>query len=175
MSTPTASAAILAEMTTVKPRPIDQLSDAELELVIAARRGFLVTIATDDHPRPVPFCYVARVDQPGGLVLHTPIDEKPKRTDDPLSLARVRDIARRPDVVVLVDRWAEDWTQLAWVRLKGTAIVLTSGDSGATDERAGAIGALRAKYPQYATHALEERPLIRIVVDSWSSWSAAPD
>jgi hypothetical protein len=33
-----------------------------------------------------------------------------------------------------------------------------------------AIGALRAKYEQYADHALEDRPLIRISVSSATSW-----
>jgi len=161
-------------MTTVTPRPIDPMSDAQLELIVGARRGVLVTIGPDGLPRPVPFCYVAQAEEPGSLVLHSPIDEKPKRTDDSLGLARVRDIARRPDVVVLVDRWAEDWTQLAWVRLKGTAIVLPQGDTDTADERTDAVAALRAKYPQYATHALEERPIIRIEIDSWSGWSTSP-
>ncbi|HTC86488.1 MAG TPA: pyridoxamine 5'-phosphate oxidase family protein [Candidatus Acidoferrum sp.] len=153
---------------------IAELAGAMLDLVIEARRGVLVTVGPDDLPRPVPFCYVARVDPTGRLVMHTPIDEKPKRSDDPLTLARVRDIARRPEIVVLVDRWDEDWTRLAWVRLQGVATVLPAGDAGTNTERAAAIDDLRLKHSQYATHALEERPLIRIVIDSWSGWSATP-
>ena len=162
-------------MTTVKPRPGNALSEAERELIVEARRGVLVTTGADGLPRPVPFCYVTRVDTPGKLVLHTPIDEKPKRTEDPLALARVLDIERRPEVVILVDRWDEDWSGLAWIRLRGTASVLQRRDPGTSDERATAIAALRAKYPQYATHALEDRPLIRILIDSWSGWSATLD
>ena len=84
------------------------------------------------------------------------------------------DIERDPRVVVLVDRWDEDWTQLAWVRLKGIATVLPPGVADTDDERRLAGAALRAKYPQYATHALEDRPVIRIEVDSWHAWNGRP-
>jgi PPOX class probable F420-dependent enzyme len=154
---------------------VDAPDGPMLDLITAARRGVLVTIGQDGTPRPLPFCYVARVDEAGRLVLHTPIDEKPKQTDDPLSVARILDIERESRVVVLVDRWDEDWPRLAWVRLHGTAAILPAVENATTQERVAAVTALRAKYPQYATHALEDRPMIRIVVDSWSGWSATPD
>jgi PPOX class probable F420-dependent enzyme len=149
------------------------LDDASLALIAEARRGVLVTTDHAGRPRPTPFCYVARTDAAGRLVLDTPIDDKPKRSADPLKLPRILDIARSPEVVVLVDRWDEDWSRLAWIRLRGTATVLTADDASATTERATAIATLRVKYPQYATHALEERPIIRIAVDSWAAWWAA--
>ena len=37
---------------------------------------------------------------------------------------------------------------------------------------AGIIAALRAKYPQYAGHRLEARPLIRIAIERVTSWGA---
>jgi PPOX class probable F420-dependent enzyme len=97
-------------------------------------------------------------------VLYTPIDEKPK-TRDPRTLARIRDIERRADVTVLADRWDEDWRHLAWLRCDGRA-----GLTHDPAERAAAIDALRAKYPQYAAHDLESRPLIRIEIDGVRSW-----
>ena len=99
-------------------------------------------------------------------VLYTPLDEKPKRTDDPHALARVRDIEARPEVAVLVDRWDEDWTRLAWVRCLGRAAHLDPGRPGHAD----AVAALRAKYPQYASHRLEGRPIIRIAIERVTSW-----
>jgi PPOX class probable F420-dependent enzyme len=147
--------------------------DASLALLAETRRGVLVTMDELGRPRPAPFCYVASVDAAGRLVLHTPIDEKPKRSVDPLRLPRVLDIGRRPDVVVLIDRWDEDWSRLAWVRLQGTASILSADDPAGAEERAPAIAALRAKYPQYATHDLESRPLIRIVAVSSVAWSAS--
>ena len=65
-----------------------------------------------------------------------------------MALARVRDIAADPRVTILVDRWDEDWTRLAWLRAEGRATLL---DPGADTEHAAVVAALRAKYPQYAT------------------------
>ena len=101
-------------------------------------------------------------------MLYTPIDDKPKRDDDPLALARVRDIEADPRVTVLVDRWDEDWTRLAWLRGVGSAVVTPPS---ATDH-AGIVAALRAKYPQYAGHRLEVRPLIRVTIERVTSWGA---
>jgi hypothetical protein len=39
------------------------------------------------------------------------------------------------------------------------------------DERAVAIAALRAKYPQYRAMRLEERPLIRVGVERVVAWA----
>jgi PPOX class probable F420-dependent enzyme len=140
-----------------------------------ARTAVLVTMGPDGRPRPVPICAVAAEDgeSPMGLRIHTPIDEKPKSTDDPLALARVRDIAAQPDVVVLIDHWDEDWTRLWWIRIDGRAVILRPDDDAAGAERIAAIAALRTKYPQYAGHDLEARPIIRIVGLRASSWAAA--
>jgi PPOX class probable F420-dependent enzyme len=110
---------------------------------------------------------IADLTQPPRL--YTPIDDKPKRVDDPHTLARVRDLIARDDAHMLVDRWDEDWSHLGWVRLQGHAQILEP-DGTAADERDAAIRALRAKYPQYRRHRLEARPLIRILVTRASSW-----
>ncbi len=103
-------------------------------------------------------------------VLYTPLDEKPKRVADPHALARVRDLVKRPDVTLLVDRWSEDWTELAWLRIQGRAALLEPTD--APDEHAGAVAALREKYSQYREHRLDVRALIRIEVLRAVSWNA---
>ena len=134
------------------------------ELLARARRAVLATIAPDGTPRLVPIAF-AFADG----VIYSALDEKPKRVSDPHDLARVRDISARPQVSVLVDQWDEDWTQLAWLRLVGRASLLESG----VPEHAVAVRLLRERYPQYASHRLEERPIIRIAVDKTSSWSAS--
>jgi PPOX class probable F420-dependent enzyme len=120
----------------------------------------LATIAPDGRPRLVPVCFVVIDD-----VIWSPLDEKPKTVDDPRALARVRDIERDPRVTLLVDRWSEDWSELAWVRVTGRAAVV--------DGRPAVVAALRAKYPQYADHDLESLPMIEIAIDDVRSWSAA--
>lgn len=145
------------------------LTDPERSFLVAARQAVLATLAPDGRPRLVPICFV--LDEVR-LVLYTPLDDKPKRDDDPLTLARVRDIRADPRVTVLVDRWEEDWTRLAWLRLHGRATLLEPG----APEHAGVVTALRAKYGQYATHRLGIRPLIRIELERAASWGleAAP-
>ncbi len=135
----------------------------------AARRVTLGTSAPDGRPRLVPVCLVLleRHDRPGWPVAYSPIDEKPKQRDEPLALARVRDLVARPAVTLLADRWDEDWGMLGWVRLDGQARILAP-DAG--EEHARAVAALRAKYPQYREHALETRPIIRIEIERAVAW-----
>lgn len=111
------------------------------------------------------------IDVGGDPILWSPIDEKPKRSVDPRSLARVRDVVARPDVTLLVDRWSEDWSELGWLRVLGKAAVADPDpDDGTVAE---VIAALRAKYPQYHEHDLEHRPMMRITIESVARWSAS--
>jgi len=149
------------------------LTQDQWRFLADARRATLATTDDRGQPRLVPICFVLAVDPRTGVpVLHSPLDEKPKRTTDPLALARARDIAARPDVAILVDHWSEDWTDLAWLRAHGRAVLLRPGHPAALDERTAAIAALRAKYPQYADHDLGSRPLIRIVLTGVTAWRA---
>jgi len=144
-----------------------RLTALELQFLTASRRAVLVTVDPDGLPRPVPICHV--VKDGASPVLYTPIDEKPKSSGGPAALARVRDIVVRPEVVVMVDRWDEDWAMLGWLRVHGHAELREPGP--ATDaDFARVVPALRAKYPQYRDHALEERPLIRIALGRARSW-----
>ena len=139
------------------------LTAADLALLTEARRATLATIAPDGRPRLVPVCYVVVDD-----TIWIALDEKPKAVDDVRDLARVRDVVARPDVTVLVDRWSEDWTDLAWVRLHGTARLVEP------DAVPGAIvPALRDRYAQYDGHALEAAPMLAIQVSTVSRWDAS--
>ena len=142
------------------------LSTVERAFLASARRAILATMAADRLPRLVPICFA--VDE-GRPVLYTPIDDKPKRSGDPTALARVRDLLADPRVSVLVDRWDEDWTRLAWLRCDGRAELI---DPTATEAElhTRVAAALRARYPQYASHRLESRPLIRITIERTTSW-----
>lgn len=143
------------------------LTKAERAFLSTTRRAVLATIAPDGRPRLVPICFVV---DPRTPVIWTPLDEKPKAVDDVVHLARVRDIQADPRVTVLADRWDEDWTRLAWLRCDGTASVIPPEAS--TAEREAVIAALRAKHPQYVSHDLETRPIIRIAIERTTSWGA---
>lgn len=143
------------------------LMPSQRDALAGARRAVLATIGPAGRPRVVPICFVLDPDRP---VLWSPLDEKPKRAGDVHLLARVRDILRDPRVTVLVDTWDEDWSRLAWLRCDGTASLLEpEGDRHGHPD---AVAALRAKYPQYATHDLAGRPLIRIQLERAASWTA---
>jgi len=146
---------------------VTPLSERELQLLREARRAVLATTAADGSARLVPITFVLE-----HVVLYTALDEKPKSVADPRDLARVHDIEARPRVSLLVDRWSEDWSELGWLRLSGTA-ALIGPDGDAALEHAHAISLLRAKYRQYEAHRLETRPVVRIAVDGARSWFAS--
>lgn len=102
-----------------------------------------------------------------GRVLYTPLDLKPKRSADPKRLRRVRNILDNPRVAVVIDRYDEDWSRLAFSLLEGRATLVESGA-----ERDAAAEALAAKYPQYGELPLAGRPIVRIEVERVTTWEA---
>jgi PPOX class probable F420-dependent enzyme len=124
------------------------------------RSGRLATVDPRGRPHNVPICY-ALLD---GSV-YTPIDEKPK-TGDPRELRRIRNILANPNVCLVVDHYEdEDWTRLGWLQVRGTASLVEDAS-----ERTRALAALRARYRQYRTMALEELPLLKITPTRLVSW-----
>jgi PPOX class probable F420-dependent enzyme len=83
--------------------------------------------------QPVTFALIAATNE-----LVTSIDAKPKKRGTP---ARVRRLEANPKATLTVDRYADDWTQLAWVQVLAHATI-----SDLHDE---ARRALEAKYAQY--------------------------
>ncbi len=145
------------------PTPV--LTPADRALLAEARRAILATIAPDRMPRQVPICFAVH---PTADVLYSALDEKPKRSTDPHDLARVRDLATDPRVSILVDRWDEDWSRLAWVRCHGRITLL---EPGAPDgEHARAVAGLRERYRIYQRHDLESRPILRINLERVIRW-----
>jgi PPOX class probable F420-dependent enzyme len=145
---------------------VPELSAAARELLATARVAHLATADQYARPHVVPIVFVWR--EP---VLYTPLDRKPKRDDDWHALRRVRNIETNGRVAIVVDRYDEDWSELAWVLLEGVATILESGD-----ERDAAAALLRGKYAQYETISLDERPVVRVAIErsvEWSSRSAS--
>jgi PPOX class probable F420-dependent enzyme len=133
-----------------------RLSAWERALIEESRAARLATIGPRGLPALVPVCYAFIEDR---FVI--PIDEKPKSGRP---LARLQNIDRDPRVSLLMDRYDDDWTQLAWLRIEGTAAAIDGSAWPA------AIVALRGRYPQYAGMALETRPLIVITPTRSRSW-----
>jgi PPOX class probable F420-dependent enzyme len=149
------------------------LSPAQRQLLGEVRRAVMATMDPRGRPRLVPICHVLADadDRLGRPILYTPVDEKPKRSTDPHALPRVQDLLVLPAVVVLADRWDEDWSRLAWVRVYGSGEILEP-EPHEREEHAAAVELLRAKYPQYVDQGLERRPIIRIAISEARSWGA---
>jgi len=144
------------------------LTTAQRAFLAPARRAVLATIAPDGRPRLVPICFVLDDVDP---VLYSALDDKPKQTNEPRQLARVQDVLRDSRVAILVDRWDEDWSRLAWLRCHGTASLMDPRDE-LTGLHVQAVEALRAKYAPYRSHDLAGRPLIRIELERATSWGS---
>ena len=146
------------------------LAADQLAFIGGRRTATLATLTGTGQPRLVPICFVIADPEDARTVLYSPLDEKPKRSDDVRRLARVRDIAERPRVTLLFERWDEDWSRLAWLRARGAASLVEPDDDA--QAHPGVVQALRAKYPRYRAHAIDASPLIRVVIDEVVSWSA---
>lgn len=136
------------------------LNSAQRQFLEVQRVGRLATVEADGTPHVVPVCY--------GIIdgsLYITIDEKPKRRDVPLK--RLRNIAANPRVAVVIDRWDEDWTRLAWVMLTGPAEILTGGA-----EHDDAQELLRGRYRQYRTMEIAGLPVIAIRIGRVRFWGA---
>jgi PPOX class probable F420-dependent enzyme len=118
----------------------------------------LGTITPEGIPHLVPVVFAVHDD-----VIYTAVDAKPKRTQ---RLRRLANIEHNPAASVLVDHYADEWTQLWWVRVDGVAAIHRDGAAMETGYRL-----LRAKYPQYQSVPLNG-PVIAIAARRWTSWHA---
>lgn len=134
------------------------LSDWAADLLAGARVGRLALLDADDRPRVLPITF-AVADE----AVWSVIDNKPKRSAEP---ARLRWLRRRPEVALCVDRYDDDWAELAWVQLLGRIDVLD------LDQAAAGLDALRSKYDQYRSDP-PPGPVLRLAVERAVQWRAA--
>jgi coenzyme F420-0:L-glutamate ligase / coenzyme F420-1:gamma-L-glutamate ligase len=80
----------------------------------------------------------------------------------------VRNILENPNAVLVADRYAEDWSLLAFVMVRGHAELLDPG----APEHADAVRLLRGKYHQYEQMRIEENPIIAVRPQKVASWGA---
>ncbi len=119
------------------------------------RLGFL-----DDEgaPRVLPVTFALAEGR-----IWTVIDQKPKRAGEP---ARVRFLRRDPRAALTVDRYSDDWEELAWVQALGSVRVLDATEGG------GGLEALKAKYEQYRRED-PPGPLLALEPERYLWWRAA--
>jgi PPOX class probable F420-dependent enzyme len=131
------------------------------QLLAEARVARLALLDETDHPRVLPVTYALV-----GEALYSAIDDKPKGRPA-ADLARLRFLRRRPEAALLVDRYSDDWSALAWVQVLGRVEILE------VDARPEASAALAAKYEPYRRR-LPAGPLIELTPERALSWRADP-
>ncbi|MDY6764862.1 MAG: TIGR03668 family PPOX class F420-dependent oxidoreductase [Halobacteria archaeon] len=137
-------------------------SNSEWDFVEEARVGRLATADIQGRPHAVPICF--GVDNETKTIFSA-VDEKPKSVE-PTDLRRVRDIQDNPYVALIIDMYDEDWENLAWVQVRGTASLVLPGE----EKHGMYVDKLKDKYNQYSDHDLTERPLICIEPGHVVSW-----
>ena len=136
-----------------------------LEFIRSHRVARLATASSELQPVVVPICYAF-----DGENIYTAIDEKPKSVD-PIDLKRVRNINENSKVALVVDDYSEDWSELVYVLIRGTAEIISS--AGEAHEHSRAVALMREKYPQYRSMDLDKRPIIKITPARIKRWAPA--
>lgn len=139
------------------------MTDWEEDFITTHCVARLATVDEQGQPHVVPIVYAF-----DGSRLFTPIDEKPKRVGA-YDLQRVRNIQINSRVAVIIDDYSDDWTQLAWVQIRGSAALHQPNETPAWES---GVTLLHEKYPQYASMPLTERPIIAITPEHVVSWQA---
>jgi PPOX class probable F420-dependent enzyme len=123
------------------------------------RVGRLGVIDDDSRPRVLPVTFALHEGR-----IYSAVDEKRKSRKGE-ELARVRYLRERPDVALTVDRYSDDWSDLAWVQVLALAAIVDVGDAP------GALAALSAKYEEYGRSS-PAGPLIQLDPQRFLWWSA---
>jgi PPOX class probable F420-dependent enzyme len=128
------------------------------ELLRDARVGRLGLLDLDGAPRVLPVTFAVADGR-----IWSAIDRKPKTSEEP---ARLRFLRRDPRAALTVDRYSDDWSELAWVQVLARVEIV-----GVADGRVG-LEALRAKYAPYREDP-PPGPLLVLRPERYLWWSAA--
>ncbi len=118
-----------------------KISSAVKEFIEKARVARLATVDSRSVPHLVPVVFVF-----DGLDFFIPIDEK-RKTNKPAKLKRIRNIQQNPNVALLIDKYSEDWPELAFVMIQGRASIANETKENIVVRNAYKM--LTAKYIQY--------------------------
>jgi PPOX class probable F420-dependent enzyme len=130
------------------------------KLLDTARVGRLGLVDEEGGPRVLPVTFAVAEGR-----LWSAIDSKPKSTPEP---ARLRFLRRDPRAALTVDRYSDEWDELAWVQVLGRIAIVDVGDGKA------GLAALSEKYEQYREEA-PPGPLLALQPERYLWWRAADD
>ena len=128
------------------------------ELLETARVGRLGLLDLDGAPRVLPVTFAVAEGE-----IWSAIDNKPKRSGEP---ARLRFLRRDPRAALTVDRYSDDWEELAWLQVLGRVKIVEVADG------APGLEALSEKYEPYR-EAPPPGPLLALRPDRYLWWRAA--
>jgi PPOX class probable F420-dependent enzyme len=138
-----------------------EISEPIRRFILTHAVARLATASKEGQPHVIPFCYAF-----DGAHFYFVVDEKPKRqTGKPLK--RIQNIVENPQVALVIDDYADDWTQLAYVLVHGTALIVEN-----ESEYDRALALLRERYPQYRQMDLSfaRNPMVRITPTKVHAW-----
>ena len=128
------------------------------ELLENARVARLGMVDLEGAPRVLPVTFAVAEGR-----IWSAIDQKPKRAGEP---ARLRFLRREPRAALTVDRYSDEWEELAWVQVLGRVGIVDAIEAGIGME------ALRAKYEPYRDQA-PPGPLLALRPERYLWWRAA--
>jgi len=124
----------------IYPTKLLKLDQKTKTLIKRAKVARLATVDQKSHPYVVPVVFVFHKN-----AFFIPLDEKTKSVN-PKKLKRVKNIARNPNVTLLIDRYQNDWKKLFFLMIHGKATVVDSKNSKIMNK---VHELLISKYPQY--------------------------
>lgn len=139
-------------------RPTRMPTESDEAFLRGARVARLAT--ADAHG--VPSCVPVVFAWDGGRII-IPIDRKPKQVA-PSGLKRVRNIQENPQVALVVDDYAEDWSLLRYLMVRGAARFDAPREQD--------LRLLRTKYAQYEVMQIDG--VITVEPQKFIGWKGMP-
>mgnify|MGYP006177134201 CR=1 FL=1 len=136
-------------------------SNDAYSFVVSQRIARLATTDIFGQPHLIPVCFIYT----NGLFFSV-IDQKPKNVLA-MQLKRIRNISKNPKVALLFDRYREQWDELAYVMVQGTAKIIET-----ETEKNHLLEFFGRKYHQYTSMDLKQAPLIEITPRKFLEWGA---
>jgi PPOX class probable F420-dependent enzyme len=130
------------------------------DLLENARVARLGLLDEDGRPRVLPITFALANGR-----IWSAVDNKPKRVPAE-ELARVRFLRGNPRAALTVDRYSEDWEELAWVQVLGAVRIVEVRDAAA------GLASLIAKYEPYRDSS-PPGPLLALDPERCLFWRAS--